>query len=387
MAKKSMIAKAKRTPKLRGPRLPPLLRLRPAARLHAPLRAVPHLLPGARPAGRAAGRHEVELVGTDEHLRSHRGHAHPHPQRLPRAPHRGGRARLADQARDRPHPQGRGLHRRRHRGAGRARRGPAHPAQVRRRQGARRVAASSASASPACGSTPRKTDIPRVLGGLGIVIVSTSQGIMTGAAGPQGPAGRRSPGVRLVGRPCHVSDACPSPSPPASTSTIDGRTRHGQGPQGHARAATLAPGACASSARTARCVVERPTEQKTPQRAPRPDPHAGQQHGRRRDRRLPQGPRDHRRRLPRPARRPQAPAQPGLQPPDRDRPARRASASRSRTRPGSRSSASTRSSSARSPPASARPASPSPTRARASATPARSIRRKAGKAGKIGGKK
>ena len=26
-----------------------------------------------------------------------------------------------------------------------------------------------------------KTDIPRVLGGLGIVIVSTSQGIMTGA--------------------------------------------------------------------------------------------------------------------------------------------------------------------------------------------------------------
>ena len=45
----------------------------------------------------------------------------------------------------------------------------------------------------------RKTDIPRVLGGLGIVIVSTSQGIMTGVAGPQGPARWRSPGVRLVG--------------------------------------------------------------------------------------------------------------------------------------------------------------------------------------------
>ena len=27
----------------------------------------------------------------------------------------------------------------------------------------------------------RKTDIPRVLGGLGVVIISTSQGIMTGA--------------------------------------------------------------------------------------------------------------------------------------------------------------------------------------------------------------
>ena len=37
---------------------------------------------------------------------------------------------------------------------------------------------------------------------------------------------------------------------------------------------------------------------------------------------LPQGPRDHRRRLPRPARRQEAPAQPGLQPPHRDRPAR-----------------------------------------------------------------
>jgi small subunit ribosomal protein S8 len=61
----------------------------------------------------------------------------------------------------------------------------------------------------------RKTDIPRVLGGLGIVIVSTSQGIMTGA---QGRARRRSPRVRLVGgTTCPVSAAFPSPSRPAST--------------------------------------------------------------------------------------------------------------------------------------------------------------------------
>ena len=63
MAKKSMIAKAKRTPKHKVQRLPPLHRVRPAARLHAPVRALPHLLPGARAPGRAAGRHEVELVG------------------------------------------------------------------------------------------------------------------------------------------------------------------------------------------------------------------------------------------------------------------------------------------------------------------------------------
>jgi small subunit ribosomal protein S8 len=35
----------------------------------------------------------------------------------------------------------------------------------------------------------RKTDIPRVLGGLGIVIVSTSQGIMTGAQAKQAQLG------------------------------------------------------------------------------------------------------------------------------------------------------------------------------------------------------
>ena len=35
----------------------------------------------------------------------------------------------------------------------------------------------------------RKTDIPRVLGGLGIVIVSTSQGIMTGAQAKQAALG------------------------------------------------------------------------------------------------------------------------------------------------------------------------------------------------------
>ena len=35
----------------------------------------------------------------------------------------------------------------------------------------------------------RKTDIPRVLGGLGIVIVSTSQGIMTGQQARQAQLG------------------------------------------------------------------------------------------------------------------------------------------------------------------------------------------------------
>ena len=51
-------------PQVRGPGLPPLLRVWPAARVHAPLLPLPHLLPRARPAGRTPGRHQVELVGT-----------------------------------------------------------------------------------------------------------------------------------------------------------------------------------------------------------------------------------------------------------------------------------------------------------------------------------
>ena len=78
------------------------------------------------------------------------------------------------------HPQGRGLHRRHRRGAGR-------PGRVLRLQlryvdgkvpvvsGLKRVS------KPGLRVYAAKTDIPRVLGGLGIVIVSTSQGIMTGA--------------------------------------------------------------------------------------------------------------------------------------------------------------------------------------------------------------
>ena len=62
MAKKSLIAKAKRTPKfkVRGYHRCSVCG-RPRA-YHAALRAVPDLLPGAGPAGRAAGRDEVELV-------------------------------------------------------------------------------------------------------------------------------------------------------------------------------------------------------------------------------------------------------------------------------------------------------------------------------------
>ena len=42
------------------------------------------------------------------------------------------------------------------------------------------------------------TEIPRVLGGLGVAVVSTSEGVMTGDAGPQEKSRRRIALLRLV---------------------------------------------------------------------------------------------------------------------------------------------------------------------------------------------
>ena len=156
---------------------------------------------------------------------------------------------------------------------------------------------------------------------------------------------------------------------PAGVDVVDRRPeRHGQGAQGQPL-----PRAPSRDRRRPRRRLDRrhaPVGGEDAQAAPRPDPDPRQQHGRRRDRRLPQAARDHRRRLSCRARRAQAPAQPGLQPPDRDRPAGGHQLRGREPRRSWPSSASTRSSSARSPHASARPASPSRTRARASATPA-----------------
>ena len=63
VAKMSMIVKSLRKPQFRGPAAQPLRRLRTAARLHAQVRTLPHLLPRACPRGPAARRDEVELVG------------------------------------------------------------------------------------------------------------------------------------------------------------------------------------------------------------------------------------------------------------------------------------------------------------------------------------
>jgi small subunit ribosomal protein S8 len=56
--------------------------------------------------------------------------------------------------------------------------------------------------------------IPKVQGGLGTAIVSTSRGVMTGPRRPPAEGRRRSRGGGLVAA-CRASAASPSPCPPA----------------------------------------------------------------------------------------------------------------------------------------------------------------------------
>ena len=158
----------------------------------------------------------------------------------------------------------------------------------------------------------------------------------------------------------------PIPVPVRRDVTLDGQPVTVKGPKGTLAHEVPEPITVRQEGDVTWCGA--PDDERQHARAARPDPHAGQQHGRRRDRRVPQGARDRRRRLPR--------HRPG---------AARPSSWRSVLPPGrfeapagitfevphpttSASSASTSSWSARWPPTSARCASPSPTRARACAT-------------------
>ena len=60
--------------------------------------------------------------------------------------------------------------------------------------------ASSESASRGCGSTRAKTQFPRVQGGLGMVIISTRQGIRTGEEAARGSSASTYPGRIWSGR-------------------------------------------------------------------------------------------------------------------------------------------------------------------------------------------
>ena len=110
----------------------------------------------------------------------------------------------------------------------------------------------------------RKTDIPRVLGGLGIVIVSTSPGHHDRRTGSQGPARWRSPGLRLVGDHHHVTESadCRSLCRRGSSVTIDGPSHHGERPARERCTGICIPDMLVAQEVTSRLVVTRPDELK-----------------------------------------------------------------------------------------------------------------------------
>ncbi len=152
------------------------------------VRPLPHPSAGPGAAGLPAGRHQGELVGPcpsseererNEHDRPDRGPAEPDPQRPDRQARPARRADLEAQARGREAPQGRGLHQELPGDRGARRWAPCASSCATARRGCRPSPTSSGSASPAGGSTARPDEIQPVRNGLGIGIVSTSQGLLT----------------------------------------------------------------------------------------------------------------------------------------------------------------------------------------------------------------
>ena len=212
--------------------------------------------------------------------------------------------------------------------------------------------------------------IPRVQGGMGTAIISTSRGVMTGHEARSRASAARS--WRRSGRPWSSDVPNRKTTNPGARGRDDrdrARARDRQRPQGRAVASASTATSRSSSVRTARrCSCHAPDRPRRAPGAARPHAHAGRQHGPGRHRRLREAPGDPGRRLPRPAARPRSRARARLLAPGLGRRLPTGSSSRSRSRRGSSSGARPSSRSARSPPTSASSASPSPTRARGFAT-------------------
>ena len=94
-------------------------------------------------------------------------------------------------------------------------------AEVHRATAARRSPACSASRARAGARTSAAASIPKVQGGMGTAIVSTSRGVMTGHEARKRGRRRRGRGGGLVAAHVPHRQASPSPSPTASPSSIE----------------------------------------------------------------------------------------------------------------------------------------------------------------------
>ena len=148
-----------------------------------------------------------------------------------------------------PYPQGRGLHHRLHGGQGRAA-STSWSLELKYTEDRRRVISQVKRISkPGRRIYAKKDNLPKVLGGLGVAVISTSRGMMTAREAQAAGCRRRSRLLRLVDAMSRIGRA-PIPSPAGVDVTIDGSSCDGQRAQGRAGARRSAP-TWASPSRTA----------------------------------------------------------------------------------------------------------------------------------------
>ena len=127
-----------------------------------------------------------------------RRHAHPHPQRQQGDARHRRDADLPHEGGDRPPPQGGGLHQGLPRRRGRQPFEPSSSSSSSARTASASSPTSSGSRKPGRRVYARKDRLPRVLGGMGTAILSTSTGLITSRTGRGARHRRRGHRLRLV---------------------------------------------------------------------------------------------------------------------------------------------------------------------------------------------
>ena len=241
----------------------------------------------------------------------------------------------------------------------------ARASALRRRRAAACSTGCAAFRGRAAACTSATDEMPRVRDGLGVAVISTSQGILSDRAARDADDRRRAPLRGLVR--CRGSDARPIAIPNGVTVEQSRRRGAREGPEGPARRAACRRGIeIAVEDGQARFGAQRRAQDRA--RVPRARARDGREHGARRDAGLRARARDRGRRLSRRGVGQEAHARARLLAPGRARRCPRASRSPVEGTTRSRSRASDRERSASSRPSCASSGRPSRTRARASAT-------------------
>ena len=180
-------------------------------------------------------------------------------------------SRLAAEDGDEPHPRRAGLHRGLRGRADPRRRGDPDPPPVHRRPPAGDHRHRARLAARAAAATSSSDEVPRVQGGMGTAIISTSSGVMTGHEAKHEGRRRRGRRLRLVTPDEPHRQTSPSTLPDGVTVDVAPGRVTVNGPKGEL-AADREPRHGASSSTTASSPSPRPTDRGAAPRPARADP-------------------------------------------------------------------------------------------------------------------